>query len=331
MPIGLKRGAVRLEPHDPAWDRSAREVMAALGGILGPHARDIQHIGSTAIQGVAAKPIIDIAVGVAALEDMRGHDGELAARGFLFRGEDVPGQLLYVLTGPGDVRTHHIHTVIWGQKEWNHYINFRDYLNCHPDMARRYARLKEELCQQYGDDRGSYTRSKQALIDEILARAGKWKAAMEEISLCPMTRALCHRLFQGWENDPDIYADMERFAAYQYDEAAVNRYFDAKQGGSRVMLAVMKAGAPIGEIQLKQIDREKGACTLSVHMQNDAVKGRGYAFDVLGLGVVNADTIVKNTRSQYVLEKVGFQFVKEENGFRYYRCERETLPPDFAG
>ncbi len=161
----------------------------------------------------------------------------------------------------------------------------------------------------------------------------RWKAAMEEITLCVMTRELCHWLFQGWENDPDIYADMERFGAYHYDEAAVNRYFDAKQNGSRVMLAVMKGGAPIGEIQLKQIDREKGECTLSIHMQNDAVKGRGfgtraeqlavrYAFDVLGLTAVNADTIVKNTRSQHVLEKVGFQYLKEEDGFRYYRLQR---------
>lgn len=156
---------------------------------------------------------------------------------------------------------------------------------------------------------------------------------MEEISLCVMTRELCHRLFQGWENDPDIYADMERFAAYHYDGAAVDRYFDTKQNANRVMLAVMKGGAPIGEIQLKQIDREKGECTLSVHMQNDAVKGHGYgtraeqlaaqyAFDVLGLAAVNADTIIKNTRSQHVLEKAGFHFVKEENGFRYYRCEQ---------
>ena len=156
---------------------------------------------------------------------------------------------------------------------------------------------------------------------------------MEEISLRVMTRELCHRLFQGWENDPGIYADMERFSAYQYDEAAVNRYFDAKQNGSRVLLAVMKDGAPIGEIQLKQIDREKGECTLSIPMQNDAVKGRGYgtraeqlavryAFDMLGLRAVNADTIVKNTRSQHVLEKVGFQYLKEEDGFRYYRLQR---------
>ena len=148
-----------------------------------------------------------------------------------------------------------------------------------------------------------------------------------------MTRALCHELFRGWENDPDIYADMDLFSVYRYDENAVNRYFETKQNPSRVLLAIMKDNIPVGEIQLKQIDRERKECTLSIHMQNDAAKGHGYgtcaerlavqyAFDVLGMTAVNADTVVKNKRSQHVLEKVGFQFLREENGFKYYRYER---------
>ena len=156
---------------------------------------------------------------------------------------------------------------------------------------------------------------------------------MGDISLRIMTRELCHELFRNWENDPSIYMDTALFKAYQYDEAAVNRYFESKQAPSRVLLAIMKDRAPIGEIQLKQIDRERRECTLSIHMQNDTWKGRGYgtraerlalqyAFEVLDMAAVNADVIAKNTRSQHVLEKVGFQFLKEENGFKYYRCER---------
>ena len=157
---------------------------------------------------------------------------------------------------------------------------------------------------------------------------------MEEISLCIMTRALCHELYQGWENDPAIYVDRDLFTQYKYDETAVNRYFDSKQNPSRVLFASMKDGRPIGELQLKQIDQENKACTLSIHMQNDTVKGRGYgtraeqlalkyAFDTLGMAAVNADTVIKNTRSQHVLEKVGFKYVREEGGFKYYRYVRE--------
>lgn len=156
---------------------------------------------------------------------------------------------------------------------------------------------------------------------------------MNQISLRVMTRELCHQLYQGWENDPAIYMDMGLFSSYRYSREAVDRYFDAKQAPDRVLLAILKDGAPVGELQLKRIDREKKECTLSVHMQNDAVKGRGYgtqaerlalryAFDVLGMEAVNADTVVKNTRSQHILETLGFQHIRDEGDFRYYRYQR---------
>ena len=95
----------------------------------------------------------------------------------------------------------------------------------------------------------------------------------------------------------------------------------------------------IGELQLKQIDRDRKECTLSIHMQNDSVKGKGYgtqaeklaikyAFEKLGMLAVNADAVLKNTRSQHVLEKVGFRFVKEEGIFRYYRVEQADFHAD---
>ena len=157
---------------------------------------------------------------------------------------------------------------------------------------------------------------------------------MENIYLCVMTRELCHKFFREFENDHDIFMDMDLFSEYQYDEYSVDKYFDSKQMQNRVLLVVMKDDKPIGEIQLKNIDHSSKECTLSIHMQNDAVKGLGYgtyaeklalkyAFEDLNLSTVNADTIIKNTRSQHVLEKVGFRHIKEENGFRYYRFERE--------
>lgn len=154
---------------------------------------------------------------------------------------------------------------------------------------------------------------------------------MKEIFLCMMTRELCHELYKGWENDPVIYNNMDLFSPYYYDKNTVNRYFDSKQTSSCVLFAIMRDGRPIGELQLKRIDMENKECTLSIHMQNDTVKGQGfgtcaeklalkYAFDVLGMSAVNADTVIKNTRSQHVLEKVGFQYIGEKDGFKYYRC-----------
>jgi len=89
----------------------------------------------------------------------------------------------------------------------------------------------------------------------------------------------------------------------------------------------------VGETGIKHIDWEKREGELSIHLQNDAVKNRGigtaaerlllaYAFDELGLTAVTARVIEKNTRSRRVLEKVGFAFVRQENGFLHYRCEK---------
>ena len=156
---------------------------------------------------------------------------------------------------------------------------------------------------------------------------------MEEISLCIMTRELCQELYRDWQNDPAIYMDMDKFEPYRYNKAIVDRYFDSKQSPSRILFAIMKDSKPIGELQLKQIDRERKECTLSIHLQNDSVKGHGYgtvaeklalkyAFDTLGMSAVNADTVIKNSRSQHVLEKVGFKYIEEKGGFKYYRFDR---------
>ena len=89
---------------------------------------------------------------------------------------------------------------------------------------------------------------------------------MKDISLCIMTRELCHELYKGWENDSAIYRDMDLFVPYQYNEKAVNRYFDSRQDSSRVLFAIMKDDRPIGEIQLKQIDYKNKECICKMTM-----------------------------------------------------------------
>ena len=150
---------------------------------------------------------------------------------------------------------------------------------------------------------------------------------MQTIQLKAMTRELCHELYRHWTNDASIYMDMRLFRPYVYNEAAVNRYFDEKgSDASRRLFAIMLGDTVVGELQLKQIEHDKKECTLSIHMQNDAVKGKGYGTQAERLAVkiasVNADTVMKNTRSQRVLEKAGFRFVGEDGAFKYYRIER---------
>ena len=173
MSIGLKRGTVRLEPHDTAWDASAKEIIDIMRSVLGADAVDIQHVGSTSIPSIVAKPIVDIAVGVRAFGDMRKHDAALAERGIHFRKEELGDQLLYVM-GTDEARTHFIHVVLLDGEAWRNYISFRDYLNAHPDAAREYGDIKRALAKQYPDDRESYLAGKAPLIERLLREARVW-------------------------------------------------------------------------------------------------------------------------------------------------------------
>lgn len=137
--------------------------------ILGDDAIDIQHIGSTAIPAIKAKPIIDIVVGVTDFDKVMLHNEQLRQVGIFYRGSDVERQFLYVMGDmENDTRTHHIHIVKWNGTEWKNYIHFRDYLNDNENMALQYQKVKEELESKYADDRVAYTNGKQDMIDLIL-------------------------------------------------------------------------------------------------------------------------------------------------------------------
>ena len=169
MSLGLKRGTVQLEPHDKQWDEAAIQTIKNLKSILGDDAVDIQHIGSTAIPAIKAKPIIDIAVGVTDFEKIMSYNEQLQKDGIFYRGSDVEDQILYVMGDmEKDIMTHHIHIVKWNETEWKNYIHFRDYLNANEDVALQYQKLKEELEGKYADDRAAYTKGKRNMIDMIL-------------------------------------------------------------------------------------------------------------------------------------------------------------------
>ncbi len=171
MPLGLKRGTVHLEPHDKQWDEIATQTIKTLKSILGDDAIDIQHIGSTAIPAIKAKPIIDIVVGTTDFGRIMSHNEQLENEGIFYRGSDVEHQVLYVIGDmEKDIRTHHIHVVKWNGTEWKNYIHFRDYLNANENIALQYQKLKEELESKYADDRVTYTNGKQDMIDIILER-----------------------------------------------------------------------------------------------------------------------------------------------------------------
>ena len=151
---------------------------------------------------------------------------------------------------------------------------------------------------------------------------------MRTVSIQPMTREMCHEFYKGFQNDPAI----GHYYEYIFTPEIADRYFDTNSVPDRRMFAILADGQLVGECKLKYIDMDKRECSMGIHLQNDTVKEKGYgtqaerlilqyAFNELGMVAVNADAALKNTRSQHVLEKVGFCYTHEDDTFKYYRCE----------
>lgn len=176
MSIGLKRGTVTVEPHKIEWEISAQKTISILKEILKENIIDAQHIGSTSIKNICAKPIVDIVVGVSSFDKIMKHNNTLSKNAIIYRGEDHPNQHLYICGNlDNNIHTHYIHVVIWREKYWNDYLNMRDYLNEHKDKAEEYSELKEQLAKQYPEDRIAYTNGKSELVENILQCAEEWR------------------------------------------------------------------------------------------------------------------------------------------------------------
>ncbi|SEQ47864.1 GrpB domain, predicted nucleotidyltransferase, UPF0157 family [Lachnospiraceae bacterium NE2001] len=176
MSIGLKKDTVVLEPHQEEWDIEGGNTCKKIKRILGDDIVDVQHVGSTSIKSICAKPIIDIAVAVKSFQDIMKHNEELSNNGIVYRKQDIPGQHLY-RSGDleHDIVTHFIHVVIYDCEAWHNYLNFRDYMNAHPEDAKAYDQLKRKLCSKYPGDRDLYLEGKKELITELLSKARQWR------------------------------------------------------------------------------------------------------------------------------------------------------------
>lgn len=160
-------------PYDPDWPRQFTELGRRLRAALGNHALRIDHIGSTAVPNLAAKPVIDLQISVAALEPVDAYRPALESAGFSWRPDNPDLTKRYFREQPGSPRTH-IHVRQAGSWSEQLALLFRDYLRAHPDAADAYARLKYALAQQYRDDREAYVEAKSPFIWAIIQQASEW-------------------------------------------------------------------------------------------------------------------------------------------------------------
>nr|WP_298687470.1 GrpB family protein [uncultured Dongia sp.] len=166
---------IEIVPYDANWRDLFAAEAARLRGALAPGLIiGLEHFGSTAVPGLAAKPIIDILIAVPDLARARRQMVEpLAELGYAFWADNPKTDRLFFVKGlppAGTGRTHHIHIAEPDAEPWRR-LPFRDYLRAHPLDARRYEQLKRELAVRYATDREAYTAAKEDFICEILAKA----------------------------------------------------------------------------------------------------------------------------------------------------------------
>lgn len=169
--IGLKKGSVRLVPHNSKWKELFREEKESLLKDFPGKILKVSHGGSTAIPGISAKPLIDIFAVVPSLQVAEEIQPELEKLGYEYRGEEgIPERRFYV-KGDRSNRTHNLHLVEESSREWKNHILIKNYYLKYPAAAQEYAKIKEQLAKDFPEDRRAYGSGKDAFIKEIIRKA----------------------------------------------------------------------------------------------------------------------------------------------------------------
>lgn len=178
--LGLNKNVVELVPYDESWVQEFEQEKKRLKKILGKSALDIQHVGSTSIPGLRAKPILDIAVAVENASMLRHLIGVLSEAGYDVK--DSINELGEILARKGtpENRTHYIHVEVINSLFWNNHILFRDYLLNHPEYIKKYESLKTEMFERFKDERKLYTAAKNDFIEEVLELAREENGMQKE-------------------------------------------------------------------------------------------------------------------------------------------------------
>lgn len=164
---------ISISDWSPEWPNKFALKAAAIRQALGNHALRIDHIGSTSIEGLAAKPIVDIQVSVVDLRITETLTERMAISGYVWRPSNPDLTKRYFRERPGDERTHiHVRQSGSWHEQWS--LLFRDYMRCHAEEHAPYVELKRALAVRYRDNRPAYTEGKSDHLWRIIRRADLW-------------------------------------------------------------------------------------------------------------------------------------------------------------
>ena len=166
--LGLRRHTVQVVAHRPEWRGLYERERRALLERVGHLAVGVEHVGSTAVPGLDAKPIIDIALAVTSTEVVTRLERPLGEIGYIYRGDaGADGGHLFVKESAPEVRTHHLHVVAATDPQWRGWLLFRDELRADEELRARYVLLKKALQERFAQDRKGYTNAKREFIDSV--------------------------------------------------------------------------------------------------------------------------------------------------------------------
>jgi len=165
-----------IEEYDPTWVEKFDAIKKILQIIFGENALAIEHVGSTSIAGMKAKPIIDVLVVVKAMEPFEIEKQKMQELGYQYQKNYLRENSLFFYQNIDGIRIENIHVFPVGHEKISEFIDTRDYLKTHPDSVRRYEELKERLYKEYPNDYISYRKGKDEFLSiELAQEVKRWK------------------------------------------------------------------------------------------------------------------------------------------------------------
>jgi GrpB-like predicted nucleotidyltransferase (UPF0157 family) len=166
--------AIRIVEADPAWAAAARAELDRLAAALGPVAVRLEHVGSTAVPGLAAKPILDLQLSVAAIEPFVAYAGPLESLGYHFQPDPESPDYHFFGRPRQRPRSHHLHVCEAGSGHERRHLAVRDFLRAHPGEAASYAELKRSVAARHPGDMLGYVAGKDRYVRGLEMRALGW-------------------------------------------------------------------------------------------------------------------------------------------------------------
>ncbi|HBL85035.1 MAG: hypothetical protein A2Y17_02330 [Clostridiales bacterium GWF2_38_85] len=243
--LGLRRGEVVVVDHQSEWEEIAATTIKHIKEIFGDNAFDIQHIGSTAIRNIKAKPMLDIAVGVACFDTLTDIYPKLEENGvYKSSTQPLPGIVLCAIKDcrENDIVLCNLHIVVIGSEQWNNHIVFRDYMNSFPEKAATYEKFKIELAQQYPTDREAYCNGKNEFISSCISEAHIYFDINQDITAIEPINA-------GLSSDKKFYMEAAGGKRFLLRISDISEYERKK-----TMFDIMKKVADLGVPMCKPVD-----------------------------------------------------------------------------